>query len=213
MVPRLGPAGFSLVIVCRGTGCTPGSKTVGQQVSKCVWHFCWYHTDRNMWTSNLPSSLKRALASSKMSRILWTAQEYNFPKVTSNSKRLKGGIRSTSFRQSNKGSLKWGINILKANFWYHTHNIVFASLVSSKVFELPNAGSFWYDPLPPTKHCILDRWQEEAFGCQLQHSLDSFKSHLRPLQLPAQTTFVRYRVNKSQYFLADKINSDQTSPV
>lgn len=36
MVPRLGPAGFSLVIVCRGTGCTPGSHTVGQQVSKCV---------------------------------------------------------------------------------------------------------------------------------------------------------------------------------
>lgn len=26
MVPRLGPAGFSLVIVCRGTGCTPGYK-------------------------------------------------------------------------------------------------------------------------------------------------------------------------------------------
>lgn len=23
MVPRLGPAGFSLVMVCRGTGCTP----------------------------------------------------------------------------------------------------------------------------------------------------------------------------------------------
>lgn len=26
MVPRLGPAGFSLVMVCKGTGCTPASK-------------------------------------------------------------------------------------------------------------------------------------------------------------------------------------------
>lgn len=26
MVPRLGPAGFSLVMVCRGTGCTPAYK-------------------------------------------------------------------------------------------------------------------------------------------------------------------------------------------
>lgn len=28
MVPRLGPAGFSLVMVCKGTGCTPGNKSV-----------------------------------------------------------------------------------------------------------------------------------------------------------------------------------------
>lgn len=34
------------------------------------------------------------------------AQEYNLPKVTSNSMRLKGGIRSTSFRQSDRGSLQ-----------------------------------------------------------------------------------------------------------
>lgn len=26
MVPRLGPAGFSLVMVCKGTGCTPACK-------------------------------------------------------------------------------------------------------------------------------------------------------------------------------------------
>jgi len=32
IVPRLGPAGFSLVIVCRGTGCTPNSKAI--QITK-----------------------------------------------------------------------------------------------------------------------------------------------------------------------------------
>lgn len=52
-----------------------------------------------------PSSLKRALASSRMFRTLCIAQEYNLPKVTSKSMRLKGGIRSTSFRQSDSGSL------------------------------------------------------------------------------------------------------------
>lgn len=36
IVPRLGPAGFSLVIVCRGTGCTPGSQTVGDKLVQHV---------------------------------------------------------------------------------------------------------------------------------------------------------------------------------
>lgn len=59
-----------------------------------------------MTPHHLPSSLKRALASSRMLRTLWMAQEYNLPKVTSKSMRLKGGIRSTFFRQSDRGSLK-----------------------------------------------------------------------------------------------------------
>lgn len=41
-----------------------------------------------------------------MLRTFWMAQEYNLPNVTSSSMRLKGGIRSTSFRQSDRGSLK-----------------------------------------------------------------------------------------------------------
>lgn len=36
MVPRLGPAGFSFVMVCRGTGCTPIEK---RRRSK-DWHLC-----------------------------------------------------------------------------------------------------------------------------------------------------------------------------
>lgn len=65
----------------------------------------WFHS---------PSSLKRALASSRMFRTLWIAQEYNLPKVTSKSMRLKGGIRSTSFRQSDSGSLQSRIENYKA---------------------------------------------------------------------------------------------------
>lgn len=38
--------------------------------------------------------------------MFWMAQEYNLPKVTSKSMRLKGGIRSTSFKQSDRGSLR-----------------------------------------------------------------------------------------------------------
>lgn len=56
------------------------------------------------WES--PSSLNFALASSRMFRTFWIAHAYNFPKVTSSSILLNGGIRSTSFRQSVRGSLQ-----------------------------------------------------------------------------------------------------------
>lgn len=35
MVPRLGPAGFSLVIVCRGTGCTPDDEINHKEYTVC----------------------------------------------------------------------------------------------------------------------------------------------------------------------------------
>lgn len=37
MVPRLGPAGFSLVMVCRGTGCTPADRNTDQPVRAGPW--------------------------------------------------------------------------------------------------------------------------------------------------------------------------------
>lgn len=67
-----------------------------------------------------PSSLKRALASSRMLRTLWMAHEYNLPKVTSKSMRLKGGIRSTSFRQSDRGSLQRRLEKFKGLILDHT---------------------------------------------------------------------------------------------
>lgn len=61
-------------------------------------------TTATRWDS--PSSLNFALASSKMFRTFWIAHAYNFPKVTSSSILLNGGIRSTSFKQSVRGSLQ-----------------------------------------------------------------------------------------------------------
>lgn len=44
MVPRLGPAGFSFVMVCKGTGCTPGHKN--------RWSFSWFVYNRSRIVCN-----------------------------------------------------------------------------------------------------------------------------------------------------------------
>lgn len=53
--------------------------------------------------------------------------------------------------------------------------------------HVPNIGPFWDDPLPAAEHGILHGGQQEALGCQLQHGVDAFQSHLCPLQLQTHT--------------------------
>lgn len=130
------------------------------------------------WDS--PSSLNFALASSKMFRTFWIAHAYNFPKVTSSSILLNGGIRSTSFKQSVRGSLHRKTTTTISNFFL-TEEFWKQKQKQQKV--LPYIGSFWNKPLPSTEHSILHRWKQKIFCCQFQNSIYSLQTNFCSFQL------------------------------
>lgn len=138
------------------------------------------------WDS--PSSLNFALASSKMFRTFWIAHAYNFPKVTSSSILLKGGIRSTSFRQSVRGSLQRKKNNNKNKYCF-----LIKELWKRKQQEgLPYIGSFWNKPLPSTEHSILHRWEQKIFSWQFQNSVYSLQTNFCSFQLSKRKNKLSY---------------------
>lgn len=70
---------------------------------------------------------------------------------------------------------------------------------------LPYVRAFGDNPLPPTEHGVLYRWQQEGFGCELQHGVNTLQPHLCPLQLWTQDSshgsrfgLIHTRLSKTQ---------------
>lgn len=78
------------------------------------------------------------------------AQEYNLPKVTSKSMRLKGGIRSTSFKQSDRGSLIIRVETLEGILPDHNTAVISLYRTQGNVFVTKDPKLLTYPMLVPS---------------------------------------------------------------